>query len=71
MGDRMKQELQRVYREGMSDPNLTNDQQAEKVVSTMLNNLKITIPPGTVVINVVGGSGVMNPSPIVLDVDSF
>jgi hypothetical protein len=71
MGTMLKTELKKLYQAGITDSNLTNDHQAEAFANAIIKSLKITIPPGKVVVQVVGGSGIMNTEAIICNVDSF
>jgi hypothetical protein len=67
MGQQLKNELKQIFLDVESSAN-TAEQKAELIAEAIVSKIKITIPPGSVVISATGG--VPNPSPIECNVES-
>lgn len=69
MGNQLKNDLKEIFLDiDIDNSNNTAEQKADLIAEAIVSKLKITIPPGSVLISATGG--VPNPSPIELDVES-
>lgn len=67
MGDQLKNELAEIFRDILVENNTPEDK-ARQIAEAIVTKIKVTIPPGSVIISATGG--VPNPSPIECDVES-
>lgn len=67
MGDQLKSELRNIFLDIERSSN-TAERKAELMAEAIVTRLKVTIPPGSVIISATGG--VPNPSSIECDVES-
>lgn len=67
MGNQLKNNLKQIFLDIENSGN-TAERKAELMAEAIVSKLKITIPPGSVLISATGG--VPNPTPINCDVES-
>jgi len=67
MGNQLKNDLKQIFLD-IESSNNTAERKAELMAEAVVSKLKVTIPPGSVLISATGG--VPNPAPIEVNVES-